>query len=152
MREKYLGDSFDIVKRFWAKHLAVIGPLFAHPRFVPPALSDAYTALTSIPIYDRSAPLSVQKTFGILLDPHTGVPLPSEVGELNASHAPLGFIEAEWQQLKPTYMVCFDQSYHRRHELCRKDQRMCKMFWLNEHNIYSFYYVFARSIPFHGSS
>jgi len=33
-----LGDSYDLVKRFWAEALGPGGTLYAHPRFVPAAL------------------------------------------------------------------------------------------------------------------
>jgi len=52
MRETYLGDSYDLVKRFWYESLKSIAPLYAHPRFVPPAIHSKYTAVTSISILD----------------------------------------------------------------------------------------------------
>src|SRR5207244_11033429 len=37
--------------------------------------------------------------------------------------------------------ICFDQSYHRHHELSRELQRAKKMQFLQRHGIASFYYV-----------
>src|SRR6266478_6504291 len=33
VHEKYLGDSYDLVKRFWCESLGPVAPLYAHPRF-----------------------------------------------------------------------------------------------------------------------
>src|SRR5438045_3411157 len=114
MRETYLGESFDLVKRFWYESLKSLAPLYAHPRFVPSAIHAQYTAVTLIPILDVGQ-------FGILFDPHTGIPLPSEwPGHTNASHATLPFMVQTAKELRPQYMICFDQSYHRQHELTRE--------------------------------
>jgi hypothetical protein len=124
MRESYLGDSYDLVKRFWFESLKSIAPLYARPRFIPPALCARYTAVTSIPILD-SHPVG---QFGILFDPDTGIPLPTgSPGLTNASHASLPFMVQTDDELHPQYMVCFDQSYHRHHELSRAQQTAKKM-------------------------
>jgi len=91
MHEKYLGDSYDLVKRFWRENLKRVAPLYAHPRFVPVEIRARYTSLTSIPIFE-SRP---RGQFGILLDPHTGIPLPGEAFHATASHAPLQFLVRE---------------------------------------------------------
>jgi hypothetical protein len=138
MREIYLGDSYDLVKRFWHESLKSIAPLYAHPRFVTSAIRTQYTAVTSIPILD-SLPVG---QFGILFDPHTGIPLPTEsLGLTNAAHASLPFMVQTDDELHPQYMICFDQSYHRRHELSREQQRARKRQFLQAQGIASFYYV-----------
>jgi hypothetical protein len=112
VREKYLGDSFDIVKRFWADHLGVIAPLFAHPKFVPPEIKPAFENMVGMRVLD-STEVPTQP-FGLFLDPHTGIPLPTAAQRTaTASHAPLRFIEGEYARLKPKYLICFDQSHHR---------------------------------------
>jgi|SRR6266545_3515339 len=139
LRDIYLGDSYDLVKRFWFTSLGVVAPLYAHPRFVPVAIRAQYTAVTSIPILDADNP---PKKYGLLLDPHTGIPLPDElVGEATASHAPLPFIVRESERLHPAYVVCFDQSHHRQHELGREAQREAKREFLRQRGIASFYYI-----------
>jgi hypothetical protein len=50
MRSKYLGDSFDIVKRFWADRLAAIAPVFAHPNFVPVGIRPEYEKMICTPV------------------------------------------------------------------------------------------------------
>jgi hypothetical protein len=52
MLEKYLGDSYDLIKRFWHEALEPIAPLYAHPKFIPADLRTRFTTLTSIPILD----------------------------------------------------------------------------------------------------
>jgi hypothetical protein len=122
VRGDYLGDSYDLVKRAWSDSLGAVGPLYAHPRFVPVGLRAQYTAVTSIPILDLDA--LPGRPYGLFLDPHTGIPLPDEsVRRATASHASLTFIVEVIESLRPAYMVCFDQSHHRRHELTVAEQR-----------------------------
>ncbi len=84
MRELYLGDSYDLIKRFWSESLRSIAPLYAHPRFVPSGIRTQYAQVTGISVFD-APPLG---PFGILLDPPTGIPLPSESANgATASHA-----------------------------------------------------------------
>jgi hypothetical protein len=140
VRDIYLGDSFDLIKRFWFDSLLVVAPLYAHPRFVPVPIRAQYTAVTSIHILDTED--LPQKSYGVLLDPHTGIPLPDEaVGEATASHAPLPFIVRECERLQPAYMVCFDQSHYRRHDLSRDEQKKAKREFLRRRGIASFYYI-----------
>jgi hypothetical protein len=139
MRGIYLGDSYDIVKRFWAESLRQLGPLYSHPRFVPTDIRVRYTAVTSIPVLDTDD--LPEGPFGLLLDPHTGIPLPAESpAGATASHAPLPFIVQVNERLRPAYMICFDQSYHRHHELSRPEQLEKKREFLRGQGISSFYY------------
>jgi hypothetical protein len=136
--ECYLGDSYDLVKRFWSKSLEPIGPLYAHPKFVPSAIYAKYTAVTSVPILGTRP----EGHCGILLDPDTGVPLPSSSSHsATRSHASLQFIVDLTRELHPDYMICFDQSYHRKHALNRDEQKEAKRTFLSDQGIVSFYYV-----------
>lgn len=143
MRGKYLGDSYDLVKRFWSTSLGAIAPLYAHPKFVPPQptqLRREYTAVTSIPILDTDK--LPEEEYSLLFDPDTGIPLPDElVDKATPSHAPLPWIIRESEQLRPAFMICFDQSYHRRHHLGREGQREAKRDFLRKQGIASFYYI-----------
>jgi hypothetical protein len=159
MNEKYLGDSFDIVKRFWREQLACVAPLYAHSRFVPDTLWIRFTQLTTIPVLDLRPPRKARKhsskqaqpapalppqPFGLFFDPHTGVPLPNEAEKkVSIDHAPLPFIVVENSRLKPAYMVCFDQSVDRRKKNGPKahEQRETKREFLRGRGIASFYYV-----------
>ena len=140
MREDYLGDSYDFVKRFWCESLGSIAPLYAHPEFVPEKFRDKYTKTTSIPILDLA--VVPNRPFGILIDPDTGIPLPTDgVDGATASHASLPFMVQLIQNLRPHYIICFDQSYHRSRKLGRKGQLKKKTRFLRDKGIRSFYYV-----------
>lgn len=114
MRDIFLGDSYDLVKRFWRGQLHYLAPLYAHPRFVLGPLRARYTALTMIPVLDPDNP--PEAPYSLFFDPHTGIPL-AEDTDSNAtiSHAPLPYIVKENARLRPHYMICFDQSVHRKH-------------------------------------
>ena len=138
MRDIYLGDSYDIVKRFWSHIFRPISPLYAHARFVPAPIRQGYETITSIPV----AEMPPKESFGILLDPHTGIPLPGGGNRRpTASHAPLEFIVQLIGEWRPLYVITFDQSYHRRHKLNREQQRAAKMAFLASANISSIFYV-----------
>lgn len=139
MHGKYLGDSYDIVKRFWATSLEPIGKLYAYHQFVPSKLQNEYERMTEIKVLEKES--SPGGEFGLLLDPHTGIPLPSSAMEKpSASHVPLSFIVGLNKSLRPKYMICFDQTYHRRHELTTQEQLESKRKYLAKNGIESFYY------------
>jgi hypothetical protein len=95
--------------------------------------------VTSIPVLDTDK--LPDGPFGLLLDPHTGIPLPAESQDkATASHAPLPFIVQVNERLRPAYMICFDQSYYRRHDLKRRKQLEQKREFLQGAGISSFYY------------
>ena len=146
MNQRYLGDSYDIVKRFWAEGLRPIAPLFAHSRFIPEDIGAAYSLVTAIPILNPKSQLP-QKPFGVLLDPDTGIPLPAGlVQHTTTKHAPLDLIVRIYNELNPEYLICFDQSYHRKHELSKPKQKEKKREYLRERGLSSFY--FESQAPF----
>ena len=132
MDQKYLGDSYDLVKRFFCQVLSPITPLYAHEKFVPPGIREAYTKLTKIQILGTRP----QGRFGILLDPDTG----ATDGHATKKHVSLQFIADLNREFRPTYMICFDQSYHRKHENDKKGQRGEKLRRLRALGLQSFYY------------
>ncbi|HSU14091.1 hypothetical protein [Longimicrobium sp.] len=135
MRAEFLGDSYDLVKRFWVQGLGTIAPLYSHPNFVPPGMRFAYTAATTIPVLEPENLPNTQ--FGLLLDPDTGITLSTNV---KRSHASLALIVEIIGKYHPAYMICFDQSFHRKHELSRPEQMRKKQAYLHEHGVPSFYY------------
>ena len=147
MNAKHLGDSYDIVKRFWAERLALVGPLFAHPRFVPQELRSDFEAMVGMRVL---APQDRPSTpFGIFLDPDTGIPLPAARSQtVTRAHAPVAFIQSEYDRLQPSYLVCFDQSHDRAAALSSADQRAHKRAALRELQLQSFYYVSHASFLF----
>lgn len=52
MRRRYLGHSYDAVKRLWAELLRDWALFYAEPRFVPEELRVEYTAMSGIPVFE----------------------------------------------------------------------------------------------------
>lgn len=140
MHRDFLGDSFDIVKRFWAERLASIAPLLAHPRFVPSAIRSEFEKIVCIPVLNENRIPS--GAFGLFLDPDTGIPLPTaSAHKATTSHAPVPFIAAELARLKPKYVICFDQSHDRNCGQPKPQQRQSKLVALSTRQIACMYYV-----------
>ncbi len=153
MRDIYLGDTYDIVKRFWASILREIAPIYGHPRFVPSGLHAQYSALTTLPFLDlKRLP---EPPFGLFLDPHTGIPLPDARSQnVTLALAPVSFIAEQFAHLEPVYIVCFDQAHDRRRskDLGLGEQREAKRDALLLMGIYSFYYLSHASFLFMATS
>lgn len=138
MREEYLGDSYDLVKHFWAASLMPIAPLYAYPRLIPVRLAERYSIITKIPVFDPT----VTGQFGILFDPNTGIYLPhEELDRITASHISLPLLIRVFNELRPAYAICFDQAFHRTHDLGRQGQMQMKVDFLRGRGIFSFYYL-----------
>ncbi len=106
MKDAYLGDSYDLVKRFWREQLRCVAPLYFHPKFIRPSSHNRFTKLTTIPVLDLD---HLPKTkYGLLLDPDTGIPDAENV-KASFTHAPLRCIAKINKKLKPEYMIYFDQ-------------------------------------------
>ena len=132
MDQRYLGDSYDLVKRFFCQILSPIASLYAHEKFVPPGIREAYTKLTGIQVFGTRP----EGRFGVLLDPDTG----ATDGHVTRKHASLQFIADVNREFRPAYIVCFDQSYHRKHKNDKKEQRLAKLLRLRALGLQSFYY------------
>ena len=140
MHERYLGDSYDIVKRYWGQLLSPIAPVCVHPRFVPQNLQDAFTKLTNIPVWVATDDRDEQ--YSLLLDPHTGIPLPDAANQdVRISHAPIEFIARLFDDTKLAFVICFDQTTNRQHDLSIHDQRDSKRDALAQRGVFSFYYL-----------
>jgi hypothetical protein len=137
--EEYLGDSYDLVKRCFAQVLHEVAPLYADPKFIPEKIRTAFTTVTCIPIFQESQIGDV----GVLLDPTTGVPREPDARS-TTNHASLAYIVEAAK--KSTYVICFDQSYHRTKEFTKKEQRANKLEFLKDQGLSSFYY--ASHAPF----
>jgi hypothetical protein len=103
MDEKYLGDSYDFVKRFLCMALSPIATLYAHEQFVPSGIREEYTKVTTIPILGNERP---EGRFGVLLDPDTGIAL----GRATHRHASLALIVEINKELRPDYIICMTKA------------------------------------------
>ncbi len=141
MDERFLGDSYDLVKRFWAESLHPIGELYADGKFIPEKLREKFIQLTTMQFFDRSEKVRVSR-FGLFLDPNTGISMPNASGQqTNLKHASLSYIVESFKKDSPTYLICFDQSHHRDRDLPKADQRKLKRSFLRKNGLDSFYYV-----------
>ena len=116
--------------------LEPIAPLYTDGQFIDKELRVPFEQLIKSKVVDNPP----DHEFGILLDPHTGIPLPDHTGGVCPSHAPLRFILERLNNWHPIYAVVFDQSYHRKHKLKPREQRVEKVRFLKENNVDSFYY------------
>ncbi len=140
MHEQYLGDSFDILKRFWVDLLSPVAPMLAHPRFIPADLRPRFTQLTGAEIYDPSNAMT--SVYSLLLDPHTGIPLPDAVNQnVRISHAPIDFVATLFNDPQLAFVACYDQTAKRQAGNPRTDQLDAKRSQLLTHRVASFYYV-----------
>ncbi len=140
MHEQHLGDSYDILKRFWVALLSPFATMHAHSRFIPTELRYRFSQLTGAAIYE---PLDLKtEPYSLLLDPHTGIPLPgAENQDLRVSHAPIGFIASLFDDQYLSFVACYDQTKKRQAGRPLTDQLDAKRSLLLTHGIASFYYV-----------
>lgn len=110
MDEKFLGDSYDLVKRFWAESLSSIAPIYADETFIPEEIRKDYIKITGIPIFDSS----VVRPFALFLDPCTGIPSPKHAASKpKKEYASLTSIINVFEKHHPQFLICFDQSFSR---------------------------------------
>jgi hypothetical protein len=137
VKRKYLGDSYDAVKRLWQQVFSELAPLFAEPQFVPEEIQSEFTLLTQIPLLTTPRP----RVFSIFNDPDTGIRLPGRDQTEGRTHVSLSTI---FQQLTNSAVRCvitYDQSDYRDSGLNLSAQRDAKMQWLAGKRVASFYYV-----------
>ncbi len=143
MREKFLGDSYDAVKRMWRQLLDGTSTLYAHPRFIEAHLRDQFQRLTGIETISGKLP----DHCSILNDPDTGIRLPFAKNQSESrAHISLATILSQLTSCHPYCIITFDQSQYRHSGISLKNQRAEKMRHLSEHGAFSFYY--ASHAPF----
>jgi hypothetical protein len=108
MKKAYIGDSYDIVKRFWACLLREWAPLYAKPEFIPQSLRREYTKLTGIPMLPSRRPAR----YSVFLDPDTGISLPCKRPR-SSGHIPICTVVGELQSEGVVCVVTYDQSFQR---------------------------------------
>jgi hypothetical protein len=136
VKRKYLGDSYDAVKRLWQEIFATWAPLHADPRFIPADIRNEFTTLTRIPL------LGEQTVYSILNDPDTGIRLPDRANQSEgSSHITLSTICNQLADSAVRCVITFDQSHHREPGLTAESQRNAKLQWLSHKNLSAFYYV-----------
>ena len=138
MKRKYLGDSYDAVKRLWQETFSEWAPLFAEPRFIPEDIQNEFTALTRIPLLGINRP----SFYSIFNDPDTGIRLPNRPNQREgATHSNLPTIKKQLTEPAVCCVITFDQSHHRERGFSPVDQRNAKVSWLRKQRKHAFYYV-----------
>jgi hypothetical protein len=138
VNRKFLGDSFDAVKRLWQSVLAGWAPLYAEPRFVPADVRREFTRLTLIPMLMSVPPAP----YSILNDPDTGIRLPGEDNQAEGrGHISLPTICNQISSGGARVVVTFDMSNYRQSRCCLASQRRSKLSCLRDAGISGFYYV-----------
>lgn len=137
MRRKYLGDTYDVVKRMWQNIFADWAPLYAEPRFIPEDLRAEFSQMTGIEMLDDKP----AKPYCILNDPDIGIRLPGEQNQKeNRSHITVTSIVHQLHA-GAQCVITFDQSNYRNHEMDSEEQRKAKMRNLAEKGVHGLYYV-----------
>jgi hypothetical protein len=137
MKQAFLGDSYDAVKRLWQELFADWAPLYADSRFIPKEIRSDFEKLTKISMLEDHPP----SYYSILNDPCTGIRLPSsEIQSEGQKHVS---IETIIMQINngAQCVVTFDQRIYRNIGMDPKEQRQAKMMRLSEDGCQSFYYV-----------
>ncbi len=138
MKRDFLGDSYDLVKRFWRQLLTDWAPLFADPRFIPANLREEYSALTGI----EMLPTPLPERFSIINDPDTGIRLPGVANQREGrTHTAINAIISQLEELRPKCIITFDQSDYRHSGQTLEQQRGTKLGELRTRLRYGFYYV-----------
>ena len=138
MRRKYLGDSYDALKRMWRDMLTDWALLYAAPRFIPENLREEFTRLTKITML----PEKPAGAFSVLNDPDIGIRLPGEENQAEGrgTHIALNSIVLQLEE-GAQCVITFDQSHYRNLGIKKKEQRGEKMAYLAEKRVNSFYYL-----------
>ncbi len=138
MKRKYLGDSYDAVKRLWQETFSEWAPLFAEPLFIPEDIWNDFTTVTCIPLLSEHRP----QVYSIFNDPDTGIRLPDRENQKEGvTHISLATIENQLRNPAVRCVITFDQSHHRRSGSTPADQRDAKISWLRRQKLHAFYYV-----------
>ena len=134
MNEPKLGDSYDIVKRFWREILSPIALMYAFARFIPEDLRQRYSALTGLPIRDEQS----EGLYSLLLDPNIGF----RGEKTNGDYIGAKFIADLFKNDQALqFAVCFDQSVARALRPAMLIELDSKRSALLTSEIFSFYYV-----------
>ena len=137
MKSEFLGDSYDIVKRFFRDILSPIAPLKADPYFIESSLlSGEYERVTGIALLSNGQ----TKPIGVLLDPDTGIRAPDHHRDATRSHATTQYIADVLRDSSVAYCIVYDQSYHR-NSVRKTDQLTAKLQELENRSVVGFYYV-----------
>jgi hypothetical protein len=137
VKQKYLGDSYDAVKRLWFQALSTWAPLVADPAFIPEPIRASFIKLTGISMLS-GAKLS---RFSLLLDPDTGVHAPGKSPRRRSKkHVTVEDVASRFEVKGVECVLVFDQSHHRKKGVGKSAQRIAKLRALHVLGVPAFYY------------
>lgn len=141
MNSEFLGDSYDLVKRFFASVLESEAKLWTSERFIADDLYDKkglgpYHKVTGIRVL-RTAP---KGKYSILNDPDTGVRSPRRDQADTRRHISLDTIRDQLRESAVFCVVTYDQSFSRSKGKKKKTQQKEKLRWLSKNSLHAFYY------------
>ncbi len=138
MKRKYLGDSYDALKRLWQELFADWAPLYASPTFITTDLRQEFTQLTRIPMLPTRPP----SKYSILNDPDTGIRLPDGANQKEGrTHISIDTIINQLRDSGARCVITYDQSNYRNIGMRLDEQRKVKMGRILSEGFHSFYYV-----------
>ena len=138
MKRKYLGDSYDALKRLWHDLLSDWAPLYATQAFIPLDLQQDFTLLTRIPMLPDDPP----SIYSILNDPDTGIRLPGVKNQKEGrSHISMKTIINQLRDSGAQCVITYDQSNYRNIGMKLDEQRKVKMGQILSEGFHGFYYV-----------
>jgi len=130
VNRNYFGDSYDMVKRFWADLLWEKARLYADPLFFEDEkLRLEFRNLTRIAMMTDEKP---SDTYSILLDPDTGI---SPRGKA-PQYVKIGYIARQVEKPGVRYVVTYDQSFPHCGEPVRREKMQQKMLTLGYPSLY----------------
>ena len=138
MKRKFLGDSYDALKRLWQELLANWAPLYVSPIFIPKDIRKEFTLLTGI----QMLPDDPTSKYSILNDPDTGIRLPDETNQKEGrKHITLKTIINQLRETGAQCVITYDQSNYRNSGMKLDEQRNVKMDRIFAEGFHCFYYV-----------
>jgi len=136
MHRKYLGDSYDAVKRLWQQVLKPWAPVYAVCRYIPAEMQHDFTRLTGIEMDSNVK----SGRYSLLNDPDIGIRLPGQADQSERKHITIPTIVEQAHRHHVACVITFDQSNYRAHGAL-SGQRARKLMALSEAGAPSFYYI-----------
>ena len=149
MKQTFLGDSYDALKRLWADILRDWAPLYVERRWISKDIQRPFTRFTGIPML----PKRLGSRHSILLDPDTGIMARGRLAARhNQTHVTVDTIAEMLGEPGVRCVVTFDMSFSRRGQNEMKKARQAKLRKLQNLGCHGLYYTSHVSFLFAVSS
>jgi hypothetical protein len=146
MKRKFLGDAYDLAKRFILDSTRPISEVFCIPMFTdfPENEKEMFSRLIGVPIIKEQINDVNNDLYGkgVFLDPNTGIT--DEPSREHVSFDQIAFLLEKGAK----FVIVFDQSFVRKKDKSKKEQVIKKLEKLQRKKIEAFYYVSHASFLF----